>query len=141
MGAPQSDALVFFGATGQARLVGANPILSEAGTATILLESDVAQPNSALYAITLASEQDRTRILCATSAPNGTQPRDFTVRYTIDGSDPTADSPKYSKPVRSTPQLRAAIFVDDRIVAAADGRTQAVSTRSAEVQTARRTGP
>jgi beta-galactosidase len=131
---------VFFGTTGPAQLVGDNPILSEAGTATILLTSDAAKPRCAVYAICLASQQDRTRILSAAAAPDGTPVPDYMIHYTTDGTEPTVSSPVYSGPVPNAPQLRAVIVVNDKIVARADSRNSAPATSNCAVSLAQANG-
>jgi beta-galactosidase len=138
---PDGSAPVFFGATGQTRLIGSNPILSEAGTATILLESDIARPVCAAYAICFITQQDQTRILSTALSPDGAKPPDFSVHYTTDGSDPGASSPRYSGPIRANSQLRAAIFVNSQAVACADARAKAVSTSERAVLTANAADP
>jgi hypothetical protein len=134
---PGGVAPVFFGATGEARLVGSNPILSEAGTATILLESDSSTPVCSVYAICLFTQQDQTRILSAAASPNGHRPPDFAVHYTLDGTDPTPASPTYHKPVPATPHVRAALFVDQQAVAWADSRARAAATSEKTILTAK----
>ena len=125
---PNAPVPVFFGATGPVRLIGHNPIMSEAGTATILLESDVKEPDCAVYAIGLVQEQGRSRILSAALSPDGAKVPDYQIRYTTDGTEPLAASPLYSEPVRNDSQLRAAIFVNGLAVASVDTRTKAAST-------------
>jgi beta-galactosidase len=125
---PTARVPVFFGTTGPAQLAGDNPILSEAGTATTLLTSDISKPRCAVYAICLMNENDHTRILSAAAAPDGTKVPDYSIRYTTDGSEPSAASPVYSEPVPNTPQLRAAILVNQQIVAVADSRSSAPAT-------------
>jgi beta-galactosidase len=120
---------VFFGGNGPVRLVGNNPILSEAGSATVLLESDTADPACAIYALCLVQQRDEVRVLSATASPCRVHASEFEVRYTTDGSEPSGSSPVYSKPVRNAPQLRAAIFVKGKTVAQADLRSSAPSTR------------
>lgn len=124
-----ANAPVFFGVTGLARLVGDNPILDEAGSATILLESDVAKPRCAVYAISLIKEKDQTRILSAAALPEGRRISGCKIHYTTDGSEPSAASPVYdSKPIQNAPRLRAAILVNGQIVASADSLASAPST-------------
>jgi len=124
---------VFFGATGPAQLVGNNPIMSEAGTAAMLVSSDITKPRCAVYALCLANEKDHTRILSAAAAPDGTRVGDYEIHYTTDGTEPSVASPVYSEPVRSTPQLRAAIVVNAQVVARADTRTSAPATSNSTV--------
>jgi beta-galactosidase len=134
---PTADAPVFFGTTSAARLVGHNPILSEAGTATILLDADTAKPACAVYALCLIQEREQTRILSAAASPNGTSAPRYTIHYTTDGTEPAAASPVYRKPIRNAPQLRAAIFVKGLSVASADSRISAASTRDKTADTAK----
>ena len=54
---------VFFGTDDSTRLVGQNPIATEAGTATVLLESDTANSCSTVYALSLIPDREQTRIL------------------------------------------------------------------------------
>jgi beta-galactosidase len=130
---PTARVPVFFGVTGPAQLLGNNPIMSEAGTATALVASDIPKPRCAVYAICLLNEKDQTRILSAAAAPDGTRAPDYTIHYTTDGSEPSAGSPVYSAPVRSAPKLRAAILVNQQIVALADSRTRAPATSDSAV--------
>ncbi len=138
---PTARAPVFFGATGPAQLVGANPIMSEAGTATTLVASDTAKPRSAIYAICLVNEKDHTRILSASASPCGAGAPNYTVRYTTDGTEPSAASPVYSKPIPRASQLRAAILVNQQIVAVADSRATAPATSDKAVAIANAVAP
>ncbi len=108
---------VFFGTHGQLRLIGQNPIATEAGTATVLLESDAASSNTAVYALSLIPDGEQTRIVSTAASVNGKKASNYTIRYTTDGSSPSTASPEYRKPLRSHPQLRAAIVVNGKIVA------------------------
>ena len=134
---PTARVPVFFGATGPVQLVGDNPIMSEAGTATTLVTSDTSKPRCAVYAICLMNEKDHTRILSAAASPGGANVPDYTVRYTTDGTAPSAASPVYAKPIPNTPQLRAAILVNQQIVAVADSRTTAPATSDSAVAVAK----
>ncbi|MGO8836753.1 MAG: glycoside hydrolase family 2 TIM barrel-domain containing protein [Limisphaerales bacterium] len=134
---PTGRVPVFFGTTGPAQLAGDNPIMSEAGIATILVGSDITRPRCVVYAICLANEKDQTRILSAAAAPDGSRAPDYKIHYTTDDTEPSATSPVYSGPVRNTPQLRAVIVVNDQIVARADSRTSAPATSDSAVAMAK----
>jgi len=91
----------------------------------------------AIYAICLMNEKDRTRILSAAASPDGTKVPDYKIHYTTDGTEPSARSPVYSRPVKNAPQLRAAILVNEEVVARADSRTSAPATSDSAVAIAK----
>jgi hypothetical protein len=134
---PTARVPVFFGITGPAQLVGDNPIMSEAGTATVLVASDIPKTRCAVYAICLMNEKDHTRILSAAASPDGTKVPDYKIHYTTDGTELSARSPVYSRPVKNAPQLRAAILVNEEVVARADSRTSAPATSDSAVAIAK----
>jgi beta-galactosidase len=138
---PTASVPVFFGVTGPVKVVGDNPILSEAGTASILVQSDVAAPHSCVYALCLVREGTETRVLSAALCPDHSKAPGYEVRYTADGSTPDFNSPLYCQPLRSSALLRAAIVVDDQVVAGADGRASAPSTGDHAVLAARAGAP
>jgi beta-galactosidase len=107
---------IHFGVTGAIKLIGANPIATEAGIGTILLESDVANPGGAVFALSRLRVDNGLRILSAASSPTGKRVPTYQIRYTVDDSEPTADSPIYAEPIRGNPAVRAAIFVKDKLV-------------------------
>jgi beta-galactosidase len=137
---PSTRIPVFFGSSAATRLVGHNPILSEAGTASILVASDIAKPSCSVYALCLVRDQDQIRILSAAASPNGGSVPQYTIRYTTDGTEPSDSSSVYSKPISSASRLRAAIFVDGQLMAGADARIEAPSTagKAGSMQTAQR---
>lgn len=120
---PTAALPVFFGATGTAGFAAHSPVASEAGIAASLLESDLATPASAAYAMCLVRTSGQTRILTAAGSPGGAAAGDYQVRYTTDGSEPNADSPSYRAPISGSSRLRAAIFVNGRIITTADSGT------------------
>jgi beta-galactosidase len=122
---PTASAPVSFGAMGEAKLIGNNPVVNEAGTGTILLQSDIKKPRCAVYAVSLIKDKDQIRILSAAASPDGHRESDYKIHYATDGSEPSAASPVYSKPVRYSPQLRAAIVVNGQIVARVDASASA----------------
>jgi beta-galactosidase len=114
---PTNGVRISLGETGDSRIVGQNPIATEAGIATALVESDIANPASTVFALGIVEVQGETRVLTAVATPDGTPTPTFSVRYTADGSEPTAASPVYEKPLKKAAQLRAAILVNGTIVA------------------------
>jgi hypothetical protein len=125
---PNGEFPVFFGTTGHAKLAGQNPIALEAGVATVLLESDTTGPAGAVYALSLIPDGDQTRIVSAAASPNGKKANDYTVHLTTDGTEPTAASAKYRKPIASSANLRAAIVVKGKVVAQTHPAALAAST-------------
>lgn len=125
---PTNEPQVFFGTDDATRLIGQNPIAAEAGTATSLIECDQANPTATVYALSIITRSDQTRILSAAASPNGTRVKNYTVRYTTDGSTPSAGSPEYRNPIPPHPQLRAAILADGKVLAttASPARTAAL---------------
>jgi hypothetical protein len=95
---PSNEPQVFFGTDDSTRLIGQNPINAEAGTATSLIECDQANPTATIYALSIITRGDQTRIFSAAASPNGTRVNNYTVRYTTDGSPPSAASPEYRNP-------------------------------------------
>lgn len=110
---------VSFGKTGAVRLTGQNPIAAEAGAASILLESDEAEPSCAVFALGIAKDGDKIHVLAAGARPDGAACPRFSVHYTSDGSEPDAGSPVYEKPLKEGLPVRAALVVDGAVVATA----------------------
>lgn len=108
---------VFFGTDGGTALIGQNPIAAEAGTATILLEGNKPLPAATVFALSLIPEGDSVRVVSAAVTVTGKPVTDYTIRYTLDGSVPTANSAEYQKPLRHDPQLRVAVVVKGKVVA------------------------
>lgn len=121
--APGSSHPVFFGTENAANLIGENPIKAEAGVATILASSDSAKAISAIYALSVIADGNQTCILSAAASPTGEPVTDYTIRYTTDGSAPSATSPEYRQPLPGQPQLRAAIIAKGKTLAATSLRT------------------
>ena len=57
------------------------------------------------------------RILTAAASPDGKPVAAGQIHYTTDGTEPSLASPVYSAPVADPPQLRAAVFVGQKMVA------------------------
>ena len=128
---------VFFGETGDAHFIGEHPTQSEAGIATVLLASERPNPTSTIYALSFANGDGKTRILSTAATVGGSHPAEYTIRFTTDGSVPTAKSPVYRQPVSPSPKMQAAIFVNDQLVLGANAQTNAVSTAGNSAGTVR----
>jgi beta-galactosidase len=126
--APATTA-VHFGATGPVTLVGENPMPTEAGTATILLQSEGAKSASAVYALALIREGGQTRVLSAATCPQGGPVPAYSVHYTTDGTEPSSTSERYVQPFANASgtgstkanaanatatKVRAALFIEGR---------------------------
>jgi beta-galactosidase len=110
---------VFFGCTGDIELVGANPFSSEAGIASILVQSEVRDPRGAVFALCLPSDGDRIRALGA-ALPFGGDVPPLEIRLTTGGSDP-ASGPVYGgERLYASQRIRAALFAGKALVAKAD---------------------
>lgn len=117
---PTPKVPVFFGVDGPATLIGQNPIHAEAGIATILLNGK--SPDAVVYALSLVPEGELIRVLAAAATPRGTHLNEFTIRYTVDGSEPKNDSPEYQNPIRTHPLLRIALLKNGKVVASTGAR-------------------
>jgi beta-galactosidase len=110
---------VFFSATGDVNLVGANPFSSEAGIASILVQTESRRPRAAVYALCLVREGERLRVLsAATSVGGDVEP--YEVRVTTDGSEPGVDATLYEESFVASERVRAALFVGGRRILEAD---------------------
>jgi beta-galactosidase len=101
---------VSFGITGPARLIGSNPISSEAGIASILMASEPGRADIAIQALSVVRKGDSARIVGAAMALEGRPPR-YELRYTTDGSEPGPASHRYRGPVAVSRGLRAGLLV------------------------------
>ena len=109
---------VFFGAAGDIELTGANPFSSEAGVASILVQTETRLPQGAVYALCLARVGERVLPLSAV-LPFNQDPRPYEVRITTDGSDPAGGAVHRAGPVVGAGRVRAALFVaGERLVEA-----------------------
>jgi hypothetical protein len=107
---------VAFGVTGAARLVGSNPFSTEAGIASILVETDPGRADVAIQALSVVRDGDSASVLGAAMALEGGTPR-HELRYTTDGSEPGPASNRYRGPVAASPRLRAGLLVRGRLAA------------------------
>lgn len=112
-----SQSNVSYGITGTAQLVGQNPIPAEAGIASILLQCDSPNPSCIVYALSLVPAGGSTRILAVAASSSGNAIPQFKVHYTTDGTEPTSASDRYQKPLPEIANVKAAIFVNGKIVA------------------------
>jgi len=62
---------VFFGSIGEISLVGANPFSSEAGIATVLVQTEARRPRGAVYALCLVGNGPQPRVLSAAVSAGG----------------------------------------------------------------------
>jgi beta-galactosidase len=110
---------VFFGATGDIRLAGANPFSSDAGVASILVETAVRRPRGVVYALALIREGGEVRVLVDAHSVGG-DVAPHRVRVTTDGSDPAEASPLAGGLVTAEGRVRAVLTVGGRPVVTAD---------------------
>ena len=113
---------VAFGTTGAVAIVGANPYSSEAGIASAVLSTETLRPRAAVYALALLPQDGRVRIV-GTSLDVGGRAAPFTLRYSTNGTVPTATSPAYTAPLSAAVQLKAALCVADRVIVRLDAAT------------------
>jgi len=107
---------VAFGVTGRAALVGANPFSSDAGIASILIETEPRAGPTSVHALSIVESGGTMRIASASLGPAGGAASPL-VRYRTDGGEPGPTSRLYRSPVEASPELRAALLVEGRVVA------------------------
>jgi beta-galactosidase len=110
---------VAFGATGDVQLVGANPFSTDAGVASILVQSATRRPRGAVYAVSIVRGAVDVRVVADAIGVGGEADR-WDIRMTTDGSEPGADAGRYPGPFAAEGRVRAGLFVGGRRVAAAD---------------------
>ncbi len=120
---PAGKSPVFFGTDGSGQLIGQNPIAAEAGTATVLLEASSPAPNATVFALSLIPDGEQVRLVSAAATFAGQAVTDHSIRYTTDGTVPTADSPEYRHALQNNPQLRVAVVVKGKVVAGVKAST------------------
>jgi beta-galactosidase len=108
---------VSFGVTGGGVLVGSNPSSSEAGVASILLETVAGDAGTRVYALAIVPDGGTARVLAAALAADGGGTPRAELRYTTDGRDPGVDAPRYRGPVEAGAGLRAGLVAGGRLVA------------------------
>ena len=113
---PDAWESVAFGVTGGARLLGRNPYTSEAGMASILVETVPGRTPAALHALSIVPGSRSVRLLGATLAIRGGTPRHRLV-YTTHGTEPGPDASRYRRPLDSAAGLRAGLIAEGRVVA------------------------
>jgi len=106
---------VAFGATGGARLIGANPSSTDAGIASILVETEPSGAPASVYALALVPGGGSMRVLGAALALEGSAPR-HELRPTTDGGELIVqgrvvaslaiDAPKFRIPASGPPDRR-----------------------------------
>jgi len=110
---------VFFGAHGDVRLVGANPFSSDAGVASVLVQTEARQPAGAVYAIGVVRDGEGVRVVSGAVGVGGEAER-WEVHVTTDESEPGPDAPVYAGPLAASGRVRAALFVGGKRIVAAD---------------------
>lgn len=110
---------VFFGATGDIRLLGPNPFSSEAGIASALIQAEERGARGAVYAVALIRDGERVRALAGGTSV-GTPVEPFELRITADGSSPGPDAERYSDPFSARGRVRAGLFLGKGRVVEAD---------------------
>jgi hypothetical protein len=106
---------VAFGVTGGATLIGANPFASDAGIASILVQTEPGAAPAVIHGLTLVSTGGTARILGASLALEGEAPP-HEIRHTADGGELlvhgrvvaslAADAPKFRIPASAPPDRR-----------------------------------
>jgi beta-galactosidase len=113
---------VSFGAIGDVQLVGRNPFSSDAGVATILVQTDLRHPRAAVYALAVVRDGERVRVLSG-AVPVGGDTEPWEIRVTTDGSEPVAAAPRYDVPILASGRVRAVLFVRSERLVEADTDT------------------
>ncbi len=118
---------VFFGSTGDVTLVGANPLASEAGIASILVQTEARRPRGAVYALGVIRQGDQVRVVSAATSVGG-DVKPWVVRVSTNDSEPGTGAIRYEQPLAAVPRVRAALFVADRRIVTADTDAPRVRT-------------
>ena len=107
---------VAFGVVGDAALVGRNPYSSEAGVSSILADVRPGRGPVSVYGVGIVSVGGVARVLGGSLALRGDAPR-FDLVYTVDGTEPGPDSPRYRGPIEAASGLRAGLVVQGKVLA------------------------
>jgi len=107
---------VAFGTSGGATLVGANPFSTDAGIASILVQTEPGAAPATVHALAIVPAGDSVRILGASLGLEG-RAAPHQLRYTTDGGAPGPSSTPYGGAIPATPGLRAGLLVRGRVVA------------------------
>jgi beta-galactosidase len=113
---PTNGLPVSFGAVGPVQLLGPNPMPTEAGVASRLLQSDVARPRCAVFALALVVKDGGLQPLVAAACPDAVPPPEFALRYATNGGPPTAQSPLWRGPLPPQAAPRIGVFVGESLV-------------------------
>jgi beta-galactosidase len=107
---------VSFGVVGDAALVGRNPYSSEAGISSIVTDVRPGRRPVSVYGLAVVSDGGAARVLGASLALRGDAPR-YDLVYTVDGTEPGQNSPRYRGPVQAASALRAGLVVQGKVLA------------------------
>ncbi|HYG22476.1 MAG TPA: glycoside hydrolase family 2 TIM barrel-domain containing protein [Verrucomicrobiae bacterium] len=109
---------VAYGTMGPVAFMGTNSLFAEAGIATGLLQTETANPECAVYALTIVPGENQWRVIGAGGTPGDRAVPSFELRYTTDGTVPTSSSRKFTQPVRQSETIHAGLFVNEKLVVA-----------------------
>ncbi len=109
---------VFFGTIGGVSLVGANPLSSDAGIASVLVQAE-RRPRAAVYALAIVREGGLVRLLGG-AAPLGGDVLPWEIRYATGGHRPGPRAPRYDGAFQAGEPVQAALFVNGHPVVQAD---------------------
>jgi len=110
---------IWFGTAGDVSLIGRNPFSSDAGIASMVVQSEMRRPHAAVYALALVRDGERMRALSgAVSVGGDVEP--WEVRVTTDGSVPGATAARYDGPIVASGRVRATLVVGGRSIVTAD---------------------
>ncbi len=110
---------VAFGSSGTATLIGANPFSTDAGIASIVVQTEPGARQGAVHALAILVIGGSTRIVAASAAFERSPPAQQ-IYYTTDGSAPGPRSARYRGAISSVPRLRAGLLVNGAVVASLD---------------------